>query len=61
MSALIAEFDHQTSNLSILSIVYPVLAKRDIPVTASIDKGAKRGPEEDKGAKPNKKRKTKPF
>jgi len=36
-----------------------VSAERDVPVAASIGEGAKRGPEEDEGAKPNKKRKTK--
>jgi len=33
--------------------------ERDVPVTASINKSAKRGPEEDEGAKFNKKRKIK--
>jgi len=59
MSAPVAEFNHQTSNLSIPSIVHPVSTERDVPVAASIGEGAKRGPEEDEGAKPNKKRKTK--
>jgi len=33
--------------------------ERDVPIAASISEGAKRGPEEDEGAKLNKKRKIK--
>jgi hypothetical protein len=59
MSAPVAEFNHQTSNLSRPSIVHPVLAKRDIAVAASIGEGAKSRLEEDEVVKPNQKRKTK--
>jgi len=58
MSNPVPEFNQQTSNLSIPSILHPVSAERDVPVPANTGEGMKRA-SEDEGAKPNKKRRTK--
>jgi hypothetical protein len=58
MFTLIAEFNYQTSNLFMPSMLYLVSVKQDVPATANIGVNAKRGPE-NKGPKFTKKQKSK--